>query len=220
MWRKINSFVTVGNSFTCVRGYLVDWTNNMFFSWNSGERTVGFLFNYLKLSGNYMYQPLITKSLHILLAQCVCISRMILRVNSHYFLKANLAICLSNGDALCFLQGRNWIWKRCLYTSQAPKSNASCYLSLGIGEGEISKSDCRNCIARKGIGELLNYQVGSIFTCMCVTIDGVWIGEWIYWPLTHTHTHTRLGITSNYSSTADPQNSRITTAPAKPQSSI
>jgi hypothetical protein len=21
---------------------------------------------------------------------------------------------------------------------------------------------------------------------MCVTIDGVWICEWIYWPLTHT----------------------------------
>jgi hypothetical protein len=21
---------------------------------------------------------------------------------------------------------------------------------------------------------------GNIITCMCVTIDGVWIGEWIY----------------------------------------
>jgi hypothetical protein len=47
---------------------------------------------------------------------------------------------------------------------------------------------------------------------ICVTIDGVWIGEWIYWPLirihhselhftvqcythTHTHTHTHKGIT-------------------------
>jgi hypothetical protein len=26
-----------------------------------------------------------------------------------------------------------------------------------------------------------------ILSCsMCVTIDGVWIGEWIYWPLIHT----------------------------------
>jgi hypothetical protein len=31
---------------------------------------------------------------------------------------------------------------------------------------------------------------------MCVTIDGVWIDEWIYWPLTP------LGTTSNYSATA------------------
>jgi hypothetical protein len=86
------------NSSTCIRHRLVDRT--------PGERTVGFLFSYLKLSGNYMYQ-----SFHILLAQCVYISRMVLRVNSQYYLKAYLAVCLSNGDALCFLRGRNWILK-------------------------------------------------------------------------------------------------------------
>jgi hypothetical protein len=25
----------------------------------------------------------------------------------------------------------------------------------------------------------------SLSSSMCVTIDGVWIGEWIYWPLLH-----------------------------------
>jgi hypothetical protein len=39
-----------------------------------------------------------------------------------------------------------------------------------------------------------------------VTIDGVWIGEWISWP---------LGTTSNYSAIANLHNSQITTAPAK-----
>jgi hypothetical protein len=41
-----------------------------------------------------------------------------------------------------------------------------------------------------------------------VTIDGVWIGEWIYWPLTPN----RLRTTSNY--TANLHNSQITAAPA------
>jgi hypothetical protein len=27
--------------------------------------------------------------------------------------------------------------------------------------------------------------VPIILSCVCVTIDGVWIGEWIYWSLTH-----------------------------------
>jgi hypothetical protein len=42
-----------------------------------------------------------------------------------------------------------------------------------------------------------------------VTIDGVWIGERIYWPLT-------LGTTSNYSAIATLHTSQITTATAKP----
>jgi hypothetical protein len=45
---------------------------------------------------------------------------------------------------------------------------------------------------------------------LCVTIDGVWIGYRIYWPLT------RLGTTRNYSTTTNLHNSQITTAPAKP----
>jgi hypothetical protein len=45
-----------------------------------------------------------------------------------------------------------------------------------------------------------------------VTIDGVWIGDSIYWPLTHS----RLVSTSNYSTTANLHISQITTAPAKP----
>jgi hypothetical protein len=28
--------------------------------------------------------------------------------------------------------------------------------------------------------------VHFILSCDCVTIDGVWIGNWIYWPLVHT----------------------------------
>jgi hypothetical protein len=46
---------------------------------------------------------------------------------------------------------------------------------------------------------------------VCVTIDGVWIGEWIYWPLIHT--------TRNYKQLQHRRylhNSEITTAPAKP----
>jgi hypothetical protein len=46
---------------------------------------------------------------------------------------------------------------------------------------------------------------------MCVTIDGVWIGEWIYWLLIPR----RFGTTSNYSTAANLHNSKITTAPAK-----
>jgi hypothetical protein len=31
------------------------------------------------------------------------------------------------------------------------------------------------------------WQCVTIYiTCICVTIDGVWIGKWIYWPLVHT----------------------------------
>jgi hypothetical protein len=48
-----------------------------------------------------------------------------------------------------------------------------------------------------------------------VTIDGIWIGEWIYWPL-----YTRLGTTSNYSAIADIHTLQITAAHAKPQSCI
>jgi hypothetical protein len=45
-----------------------------------------------------------------------------------------------------------------------------------------------------------------------MTIDEVWIGEWIYWPLIHSYT--RLVSTSNYSATANLYNSQIT-SPAK-----
>jgi hypothetical protein len=44
-----------------------------------------------------------------------------------------------------------------------------------------------------------------------VTIDGGWIGEWIFGP---------LGTTSSYSATATLHNSQITTAPDKPFSSL
>jgi hypothetical protein len=47
-----------------------------------------------------------------------------------------------------------------------------------------------------------------------VTTDSVWIGKWIYWPLTW------VGSTSNYSTTANLHNSQITTAPTKPFSSL
>jgi hypothetical protein len=53
-----------------------------------------------------------------------------------------------------------------------------------------------------------------IVTCMCVTIDGIWIDEFI------DHLYTRLGITSNYSATATLHSSQITTAPAKPFPSL
>jgi hypothetical protein len=49
---------------------------------------------------------------------------------------------------------------------------------------------------------------------MYVTIDGVWIGEWIYWLLTP------LGTTGIYSAIADHHTLQITTAPAKPFSSL
>jgi hypothetical protein len=50
----------------------------------------------------------------------------------------------------------------------------------------------------------------DIVTSLCVTIDGVWIGERIYWPLTHTTWK------YNYSATINLHNSQITTAPSKP----
>jgi hypothetical protein len=46
---------------------------------------------------------------------------------------------------------------------------------------------------------------------MCETVDGVWIGEWIYL----LHLPHRLGTTSNYSATDNIHNSQMTTAPAK-----
>jgi hypothetical protein len=47
--------------------------------------------------------------------------------------------------------------------------------------------------------------------CMCVTIDRIWIGEWIYWPLIPW-----LGSTNNYNAIADLHNSQIIIASAKP----
>jgi hypothetical protein len=46
---------------------------------------------------------------------------------------------------------------------------------------------------------------------MSVTIDGILIGDLIYWPLMHS----RLISTSNYSIIANLYNSQITTEPAK-----
>jgi hypothetical protein len=43
---------------------------------------------------------------------------------------------------------------------------------------------------------------------LCVTIDGVWIGEWNYWPLVLS--------TSEYSAIVNLYALQITTAPAKP----
>jgi hypothetical protein len=40
----------------------------------------------------------------------------------------------------------------------------------------------------------------------CVTVDGVWIGEWIYWPLTHMNR-----TTTNYRTGANLHSLQITT---------
>jgi hypothetical protein len=48
-----------------------------------------------------------------------------------------------------------------------------------------------------------------------VTIDGVWIGEWIYYDL-----YTPLGTASNYSAIANLHTLEITVAPAKPFCSL
>jgi hypothetical protein len=49
---------------------------------------------------------------------------------------------------------------------------------------------------------------------MCVTIDGVWIGEWIY------YLYTQLGTTSNDNANTELHTSQIITSHAKPQSFI
>jgi hypothetical protein len=64
---------------------------------------------------------------------------------------------------------------------------------------------------------------GVIFTCIhtviciwgCVTTDGIWIGNWIYWPLVHTTQNS-----SNYSTLTNLHTSQITTAFDKPFSSL
>jgi hypothetical protein len=60
------------------------------------------------------------------------------------------------------------------------------------------------------------YKVCILARFRGVTLDAVWIGEWICWSLVYTP----LGTTSNYSATANLQNSQITTAPAKPFPSL
>jgi hypothetical protein len=54
--------------------------------------------------------------------------------------------------------------------------------------------------------------VDNLVTCRVVSTERVWIGEWIYWQLTHTW----LGTTSNYSATAYLHTLQIMTTPAKP----
>jgi hypothetical protein len=56
-----------------------------------------------------------------------------------------------------------------------------------------------------------NLSVSSDCHDLCVTIDGAWIDERIYWP---------LETTSNYSSIANLHTLQITTAPAMPFSSL
>jgi hypothetical protein len=45
-------------------------------------------------------------------------------------------------------------------------------------------SDGSGCIETTHL--FTHSQKKTTVMCMCVTIDGVWIGDWIYWPLTHT----------------------------------
>jgi hypothetical protein len=64
----------------------------------------------------------------------------------------------------------------------------------------------------KGSGRVL---IQGTVTCRDVTIDGVWIGEWIYRPLTHTtRIYKQLNVIGNL------HNSQITTAHAKPFRSL
>jgi hypothetical protein len=58
------------------------------------------------------------------------------------------------------------------------------------------------------------YKINRLYFILSrirVTIDAVWFGEGIYWPLI-----TLLGTTRNYSAPANLYNSQITTSPAKP----
>jgi hypothetical protein len=63
------------------------------------------------------------------------------------------------------------------------------------------------------INSIIQSKTPSIVTstrdnAVCVTMDGVWIAEWI------DNLYTRLGTTSNYSAIANLHNSEITTGPA------
>jgi hypothetical protein len=55
-------------------------------------------------------------------------------------------------------------------------------------------------------------SISVMLSRIWMNVDGVWIDNSIYWPLTHT----QLETTSNYGATANLHNSQITTAPAKP----
>jgi hypothetical protein len=50
-----------------------------------------------------------------------------------------------------------------------------------------------------------------ILSCVYVTIDVVWIGEWIYWPFLHM-----TQSTNNYSATTNLHNSQTPTTSTKP----
>jgi hypothetical protein len=56
-------------------------------------------------------------------------------------------------------------------------------------------------------------EVFVLLSRVLVIIDGVWLGDSVYWPFTHTHT--RLVSKSNYNAIANLHNSQITTN-AKP----
>jgi hypothetical protein len=65
------------------------------------------------------------------------------------------------------------------------------------------------CTACRLVFNHLNHIGNYIATCMCVTIDGVWIGEYI------DHFTTRFVITNNYNAIANLHTLQITAANTK-----
>jgi hypothetical protein len=61
----------------------------------------------------------------------------------------------------------------------------------------------------------LYYYCHVLGACVYETIDEVWTGDWIYWHTCHT-----TWTASNYSAVTDLHNSQVTTASAKPFSSL
>jgi hypothetical protein len=66
------------------------------------------LCNSLNAGGNYLYH-LIQQLINFLI--CFYVFRVILSVNSDYFLKQRQPVDLCNGEVLCFLCGTDWILK-------------------------------------------------------------------------------------------------------------
>jgi hypothetical protein len=89
------------------------------------------------------------------------------------------------------------------------------FWNMWVGALRLFSSTCskpsviRLQIIRIKIWKIL-FTVEYVLSRVCVTVDGVRIGEWIYWPLIQT---TRTA--GNYSTTANDHNSQITTAPVK-----